>query len=236
MPEALLEFSVSAFILGTLGFWLVTAVFVFVIALMLEVANKPKRGWSIFLIALYLVGMHFLGVKFLEVAKALTWVSMLTWTGYYLAGGMVWLVAKWWFFTWRWRQNYFERRMEFFETKGLPANTAKVPDELQTEWAEFCRGNYYRHSSFPNPPYFRQHLERLVDWGMLWPFSLIGTIFGDGLHWMWKQISVFLGKLLDRISKFQARGMDEDFVHVKEEAPAPEGRGRRTSRTGTWDD
>lgn len=200
MPEIITALS-SGFFLGATFFWIVTAL-LFLIAVGLSDSGysrhyRSKSGWIIFIIAIWL-GLMWFGADGKSIYKNFNFslIDGLPYIIGYIVVGIIWTIIKWALYVYNWKKEYLKEREYFF-------NNAKNKQEAEKEWKQ---SSYYKN--FPN---FRDHIEKLIDWGILWPFNVLGTIISDGIRKIWELLIKGCSKVFDTITNMICGDIEDKF-------------------------
>jgi len=190
-----IEVTTSAFILGTIGFWITTGILTICIGLLIENSHKTYYGLCFFALVIYGFALNYGGIPLLPIVKALSWSDYIRIILWYILIGVIWLTLKWYVYTYKWRLKYIKYKEEY----------AKKGKDFKESWDQYRERRY----DLRTVPMFKDHREKSIDWCMLWPFSVVGTILSDWLEGFFKWIGDFLTGVFNQISKHNARGLDE---------------------------
>jgi hypothetical protein len=200
MPEIITALS-SGFFLGATFFWIVTAL-LFLIAVGLSDSGysrhyRSKSGWIIFIIAIWL-GLMWFGADGKSIYKNFNFslIDGLPHIIGYIVVGIIWTIIKWALYVYNWKKEYLKERKYFF-------SNAKNKQEAEKEWKQ---SGWYK--AFPN---FRDHIEKLIDWGILWPFSMLGTLISDGIRKIWELLIKGCSKIFDTITNIICGDIKDKF-------------------------
>lgn len=65
----------------------------------------------------------------------------------------------------------------------------------------------------PSNTYMSNNMDRLYGWVVFWPFSIIGTFFGDFLHQVVKVVAIFFSSIYERVAGQVFKGWEDDREH-----------------------
>lgn len=179
------------------------AVLLFGIVLMFSMVENEKPGFAtISLLATALAFYFCTGMNPFLLALQHPLLAVLVLVGYFVVG-VLWSVAKWWFFVRGQAEEYYKCRQDFLFQKKLPANTVFTP-ELLTEFHEgtirranpgpaewpFEATNYGSNRLYRlrQRPSVRANKYRILTWMMFWPWSATWTIINDPVKKLFKEI------------------------------------------------
>lgn len=123
--------------------------------------------------------------------------------GYFVAGAL-WAFLKWFFYTRRQLEKYYEHRQEFLRsrTSGLKIGFRDpLPENLKDEWKSY-RGYTSRYELNPQ---ISEHKMSCYIWIAYWPFSMVWTLIDDPVRrlvkWIYRKISGTLQNISDAVWK-----------------------------------
>jgi len=202
MPEIITALS-SSFFLGATFFWIVTSLFL-VITVGLSDSGysrhyRSKSGWIIFVLAIW-AGLMWFGADGKSIVKNfnLSLVDGLPYIIGYIVVGIIWTIIKWALYVYNWKKEYLKEKEYFFEVNKLKDINEIVKIWKQSSWVE----------DYPN---FRNHIEKLIDWGILWPFSMLGTLISDGIRKIWELLIRGCSKVFDTITNIICGDIKDKF-------------------------
>jgi hypothetical protein len=182
--------------------------------ILILLTENDHWGWSTTLLICSAAALYFGGI-FDIVAFAVwhPWVLARD-VGIYVAAGIVWIVYKWWRLCRKSRIQYEEAKAKFLKDKEVSVLTT----ELKVEWTEWLntKGSYERPRISARRPEASDHKEQITVWGYLWPFSVLGTFFGDWVKAFWECVYEWTAEVLMTISKFVWRGVEKDLASEEE--------------------
>lgn len=183
-------------IVGGLFFWGFLALFA---ALIIGSVETEKPGWA--------TGWLVIGVVLFALfgnANPLAWVfqntsTFLTALGGYLVIGVLWSVAKWWFYNLGVRDRFEERRTDWLKSH----KAENLSDEKVRE--QFFRDNADLRDF---PPRLSRHKSRIMLWMGYWPFSALWTLVNDPVkrffRWAYaRMVRVYEGITKSIFSKYE---------------------------------
>lgn len=187
------------FVLGTMWFWVLAAIFVVTLLIGLEKENGSflTIATIVFFVAWYMFG---------DFGNVLTYIvqnpfSILFAIGVYLAAGAVWGVTKWWFFVNGMAREIQSAKRKFFEVQhNLPYTAdAVIPEALKAQWKRFL-DHEVKINLKSLPPKVSENKSRITTWMIYWPVSAIWTLVNDPVVRAFHAIYERLGGLMQNIS------------------------------------
>ena len=197
----------AAFAVGSLLWWLLTAVFV--IGLCWSMAAESGFGATVCVI-IYVLFLQFIchvNIFGLASTNPLTFISVIL---SYLAVGVIWSFAKWYFYLSNFVDKYKEARMDWLTNKMRGSAISlftQVPDELKEEWKEHVKNSY----GILERPSVSQNKARIARWITYWPASLIWSVIDDMLKAIVKRIIAVLDSWYQGILRNVYRSVDRDM-------------------------
>ena len=189
MIFALLEY-------GTIWFWFATIIPFLLLILFVE---TESAGAAIATIIVTFAAFLLFGNK-----DIIPWISknpltILEYTGGYIAAGIVWGFVKWFFFVLKLRDQYDGMRNKFISNGIL--DKAKFSSYLQNSRID------------PNdfPPRANHNKGRIIFWMTYWPASAVWTIINDPITRMWKVIYHRIGSVFEHMSSSMFSKYQDDF-------------------------
>lgn len=181
------------FAVGTIWFWVLTAVAVFLLFYCVE----ADRGFfaTLWIVIFFVVMYFFGGFNVLSYIFQNPLISLGCAAGYVVAGTL-WSMGKWWFYTHSQRRIYDELKEDFLKSKGV---TDKVmPDHLKKDWKE----KHSEHSGrrYEYNPQAKKHKGQLTLWGSYWPLSMVWTLINDPVKSVFEYVYARFQRTYQRIS------------------------------------
>ena len=145
----------------------------------------------------------------------------------YFGLGAVYSILKWVLFTTGRRKEYEELKKKWLKDKGIDGNV--VDDSLKPEWKKYLLSlsdydvHHRRHKWWVYTgvkrddkkvriqPVALEYKSRITAWVVVWPWSAFWTMFDDVIVRIGEAIQSCLGGMMDAISKWSFKGVDEDF-------------------------
>lgn len=152
-------------------------------------------------VTISLAALHFWSnVPLLDFFRS-NYLSIIKYTAYYFAIGVVWSFVKWYFFLLKARDNYKQEKSKFI--LGLTGKEAHVAAEARVGkiHPSYAKDWLSKVKMYKLVPKASDNKSKIVTWMMYWLFSMIGTLFGDWLSQIWNAIYGLFGNMYDRISK-----------------------------------
>ena len=157
------------------------------------------------------IGIFALVVQFLAKVDIISYVrshgmTLLCWALAYLALGVIWGLAKWYFFVRGKREKYLE--IENIHQKALNRLPKEAMDTVRRIQEDFK--NDVKRQVGNIPPQANDHKARIIGWIAYFPISLFWTICRDFLTSLFKRIYESLAGVFQRISNNQFKGVSHD--------------------------
>ena len=178
----------ALFALWSLPFWLV----LIAAAIVLTVAVENEKSFiSILTLAGTLAFLQFVsGVPVIHFIfshpTAIALYALL-----FLAVGVGWAVAKWYFYLRKTLARYKETKAEYLESRG-----AQTEHDLTDSDKQSLK---YRVAGLFNPE-VSDHKSDIIFWMSYWPFSMLGTLLNDFVRKIYNHLYTELSGLLQRMS------------------------------------
>lgn len=196
----------SLFLFGTIWFWLLLGAAALFIGICVSRDSFGKATLCLFGFfgALTLFGdfnvLHWL---------AHNGTSFLIGLGFYLAVGVFWSFAKWFFFVRRLRDEYLERRRAFLDRNDVRGDV--IPDQLKKRWAAEIEQSWSRRGQTTYPPRARTYKGKITAWMAYWPWSLVVTMIDDPLRKLFNALFRMVQGAFQGVSDNAFRGLKDDF-------------------------
>lgn len=184
--------------LGTAGFWIMTVIVFFIITALVE---SDSGFWA----TVILVG-SVLGINKLYELSLFTVIKthpghVAALTGIYFLTGIVWSVAKWYFYLHKKVVRYNNERGQFLRSVDATEMTPALASEFQ---------NYV--SIAARPIAASECKADLIRWASYWPFSVVGTILNDVVCRTWEHIYEMLQSTYQKIADNMFKTAAQDRV------------------------
>jgi len=174
-------------IFGTLWFWVAIAIFTIAMLALIEY-EKP---FSAFLVIAVTLSMFEFGAGYdlfaWVVSNPLLTVEFIVG---YIVLGIMWSIAKWFFFVLNARDRYSAKRQQWLKDLKL--------GETLEQYIIRARPSAY--DQFPPSPVANR--DRIILWMAYWPFSALWTLINDPLKRIWRftfnRITAFLTWISNR--------------------------------------
>lgn len=182
---------------GTVGFWILAVV---LFSIVIALVENEAGFWATVILIGSAIGIDKLyKLSLLTVVKANPGhVAILV--GVYFLTGIVWSIAKWYFFLHKRVVKYNSERAQFLRSRNATTMTAELAAEFQ---------GYV--SSSARPVDASDHKADLIRWATYWPFSIVGTLLNDVVRRTWEYIYELLQSTYQRIadSMFKTAAQDK---------------------------
>lgn len=172
------------FAFGTLWFWLLCIISWAVLTVLVE-NTKPGFATITLLVTVFLLS-KFGDVSLVSYGQAHP-LSLLTWLGVYVLGGMVWAVAKWAFYVHSCRVKYNEKKNKWIEGRGYWAENknitfpedGSIPEKLKSDWLFYAKDRGIIPSA-------SSEKERILTWMAFWIWSAAWTLINDPVRYVFR--------------------------------------------------
>jgi len=205
----------GALTLGSFGFWLFWGLAVVALFILIILADNEHWAWATALGVAALIGMGSLGV-FNVYHFAVEHPGVLLGDfGCYVLLGMIWGAVKWWRFCRLHRHKYEEAKLDFLRSK----NATQMTPLLRVEWTDRLRNanRWDRYNVlYSEPPNWKNHKEKIINWMYLWPFSFLATFFSDFFHRLWVNLCGWMGGLYTSIARAVWAGTEKDLASAED--------------------
>lgn len=215
------EFLAGLFLIGSLGFWVVTlTLFCVIIAL-----TENERDWSAaILIAMFIGCVEYFPEK--GFFDGMTFISLFEMVGLYAAIGLGWSFGKWYFFVqnkyegfiehrdkWLNRHNDNAKRVqrevdnhpEDFENVKIPQIITDVNDLSEDQREQLKEYLYDRgfisYRADTIIPSVKDNKARMTRWIIWWPFSTFWTLLNDPIRKLANRMVDMFGGVYNGIAK-----------------------------------
>jgi len=198
---------VSLFLFGTVWFWLLLGAAALFIGICVNRESFGKATLCLlgFFGALTLFGdfnvIHWL---------AHNGTTFLIGLGVYLAVGVLWSFAKWFFFVRRLRDEYLDRRRAFLDQNGVSGDV--IPDGLKARWTQEINQSWQQRRQTTYPPRARDYKGKITAWMTYWPWSLVVTMIDDPIRKLFSALFRMVQGAFQGISDNAFKGVQSDFV------------------------
>jgi hypothetical protein len=204
----------SVFVLGAVGWWCLTILFVIYGFFALDRDYEDKTlFWPIAMLIVYVLFMQFIAkANIFSFAVEHPWKLVLYILGYFVLG-FVWSFVKWWLFVNTAAEKYNEKRAEFL--KEYSPRWSAVPDDIrspsrernkQSEWESYVTRNKL------SKPMASKHKGKITVWVMYWPVSLVWSLLDDFIKKMIRQIITMFQKFYQFISDQAFKKFESDIT------------------------
>ncbi len=167
------------FIIGGSWFYVLAVLASIIIIYGLEDDTPPFAVWAtiIFFIALWLCGNF----------NIVTWIInspglLCKYGAQYIVIGVVWGIAKYWFFLTDKKRKFDRIVTEYLVDKGIKGS--EVPEHLQKD----CRAEVYNALGSDPVPTLSSSTKHILFWMTYWPWSMIWTCLNNPLRWAFEEI------------------------------------------------
>lgn len=173
-----MDILLSWFLIGSLGFWVLLFLSIFIIASLVE---NEHGFWAFIVLASTITLLHFANAN-----GVFSWIfNNPLLLGLYVLGyfvtGTIWVFVKWCFFLLNLKEKMKEAKTKYGE---------KWKEQLGTYSA-------YSKDNIPDP---RNYKTEIMRWMTYWPFSMLATLLKDPIRWIWKFIYIKISDTLKSIS------------------------------------
>jgi hypothetical protein len=197
------------FLVGTVWFWLLLAVFFIFEFLCVELWESAVAATVALLVFL---GLHW----FWGEPSVWTWLAdnpdkvVMGVAGYFVAG-CLWGFVKWFLFLKEKARDYQTARLGFLRSHDVPNSdlSTRVPENLREKWQEKLRYN----SEIKRRPLASENKSRIITWMAYWPWSALWTLIPDPFLYMYNFCAERLEKMSAKV--YANVGFDAD----QEEGP-----------------
>lgn len=189
-------------IIGGIGFYVFLGLLTIVMWAALE--NEKHFLATVSMIGAFLLysffgGCNVIAFTFSHIPLILTYVLV------YVVVGLLWSIAKWWFYVRGRVDKLMELRAEYLESRKLPANTA-WDKALQDDFDK--RNPYSNVQELAKRPIARKNKSRILGWMVYWPWSATWTIINDPVMKLFRMLFKRFHALFEAISKSAYKGID----------------------------
>ncbi|RLC08009.1 MAG: hypothetical protein DRI24_24015 [Deltaproteobacteria bacterium] len=187
--------AIFAFIAGIMFSWYFWPI-AFIASLFFE--SFERNGFAVFTAILAGFGIY----GFFGIAE-FSWVGLFIGIAIYIGAGFAHAVFRWY--------RYVDNKVEYF-AKKLPGLKTAAEGERNSMTA----GNGKRNletavQSHKNETNYRNRLDKISYWVLMWPISSLSHLFGDIVILIQKAISQFFSGLFDRITSKANAKLDIDL-------------------------
>jgi len=212
-------FLLEIFAFGTMWFWILLALFAFIV--MIEIANEYITASAV-TIALFIVLMFLCG------NFTFTWIkenptTLLSILGIYLVGGVVVSAIKWAFWSRDAKDHYDEIKTEYIKRNklGIPVS-AVIPPENRADFRDFLEDRVRSTKIDPEfiIPQVGKNKELVITWMAFWPWIAFWSLFSDVFRRIWIETFRAVQKVYQSFSNLMFRNALADLVIVPVEVPA----------------
>lgn len=121
----------------------------------------------------------------------------------WMAIGVAWSFAKWFFHLMNFRDKFRELRTKWFIDNKLDP-TQPLPENLKDEVGDLTQlGWSYRSWHNMQKPRAADNKSRIIGWMAFWPFSMVGTLLNDPIRklftWIFNHLKGLYQKMADKI-------------------------------------
>jgi len=188
---------IELFVLGTTAFWVLLGVLILLGFVCAAWEDLPALTIFVVIIStLLLVLAGDLGNYVLQNPWCLGWIP--AWLGI----GLVWSLPRWLLFL-RKGKRYFDNLIKDVDLIDIQARR-RFRDSLDFyEGKEQYAFNYTPDTGTVIPPQANEQIGRIATWVLVWPWSIIWTLTGDGLvevtRWIVERLSILYQRIANYI-------------------------------------
>jgi hypothetical protein len=199
---------IALFALGSMGFWILAGA---VCLLLIAAVEYEKPGWAtisliVFCVALWLFGD--VNVIKLTTKEPLFTSGLLV--GYFVVG-VIWSLAKWWFFVRQCRERYGKLRSTFLKKRGYRRD-GSIPETEREQWQEWLNGQLRYDRGYQLRPTVQQNKSRILTWMIYWPWSAVWTVLNDPVKRFFKFIFNQMKVVYQKIAYNAFKDVENDFI------------------------
>ena len=194
------------FAVGTLGFWALTAAFLAGVVILTE---NIKPGWAALVAAGWLWFYAATGLfNVLRFAHDYPWYMTII-VASYLFLGVFWGYGKWISYVNKTHGPYNDKKRGWLRDKGIAGSS--VPEEMKEEWTNYIQNSFSRYDRVLTAvPLALDNKERIITWGMFWPWSLGWFFIND-------PVRRFFNGAFNRLHDLYQATADKMYADVKSE-------------------
>ncbi len=124
---------------------------------------------------------------------------------WWLAAGALWSLPRYWLYLMSIKEEAEESyKAKYQNWEHEKQRAEKRGDEFGREAPKKVR---------PHDSYMSNNIDRLYGWVVFWPFSIIGTVFGDFLNQVVKMIATFFSSIYEQVAGRVFSGWEDDGEH-----------------------
>ena len=199
----------GAFLFGTVGFYIVAALFIIWGFYLME---KESLFGIVVSMILFFLFMQFLA-KYNIVASVAYNPWRLLWIPGYFAVGFGWSFIKWWLYVNKAADKFRDMKDKFLEQHGKEYDSNKIYSQ-QTSSATGCNlkeewDRYIQFKGEAKPPLAKMNKGRITSWIIYWPFSFLWSLLNDIIKKIVRQLVTTFQKVYQFISDRAFKGLED---------------------------
>lgn len=149
----------------------------------------------------------------------------------YIGVGVTWGVIKWGLFVGEKKDLYEDLKKTWLSSKGISGN--QVPENLKEAFRSYLCATvgWYSHYSIYNKetkeaehirmpvvkPIANNNKAKIIRWMAYWPWSMAWAMLDDVWHKVFKWAQARVADIMDGITNWRFKGVEEDFTVKSEE-------------------
>lgn len=222
------------FIFGSVWWWLLIATASVLIILALDDENG-KLSTSI-AVATILLWQFFGDLNIQSIETSSVWTYSIFLAGY-VGVGITWSVIKWFFYVGKKREEYEELKLKWLKSQGVH-DTNEVPQNLKKQFRDYIcqqmdmcdhRWEYDERTErkvLIRVPAIKPHASsnkgKIISWMAYWPWSMAWALLDDIWHRVFKWVQARMSNIMNAISDWQFKGVENDFAEEPTESNSTE--------------
>lgn len=194
--------------LGAIGFWFLLFIVGIIVTVLVENEHSIFSAWLLTATVLILEYSYHLHIFS---AFAMHPLQMFMYGSIYILTGMLWGIAKWYFFVLKRLDKYNRYKANFLRENNATELTPQLAVVLTGQLE-----HHYMHEVSPTPPEAGDFRSDIIRWMVYWPFSMLGSLLNDFVREMYNIIYAHLVTVYERIATHAFRNATKDVEAARQ--------------------
>ena len=202
----------SIFVLGAVGWWCLTILFIIYTFLALDkdydTPGETHLAWPISMLVLYVIYMQFIAKTDIFNFAVHYPLKIILYVLSYFVVGFIWSFVKWWLYVNTIAEKYqFEKdkfTAEYIPKTAVPKNNRDNEKDKKDEWDFIVRNKDLQK------PVVSKYKGKITVWIMYWPVSVVWSLLDDFIKKMVRHIITLFQKFYQSISDSAFKKFEKD--------------------------